>query len=224
MRKLEEELTYTEHDSGLLSVDTKLKVEIASSPQGSPSYNTSGNPVISQYTQRPKTSPQPSPQTPQHVNTSPVQGLYAREETYNLRHVNDGAPLPDVTQIGPNRPKKAPMIVQQVVPSPVYVNLAPGSIQQLPDGRVVQLDSIKQVNTPPKPKQTNQPLLIQNNGNPFIIQTSDANFSPVILQSNIINPETQTQTIMYTSAPVQGKLPDYTDLINKTLSNIMTHP
>lgn len=199
MRKLEDELTYVDHD--LLSVDTKVKAEIASSPQASPSYNTSGNPVISQYTQRPKVLPQ----TTQHV--SPMQGLYAREETYNLSHMNDGAPLPDVTQIGPSRVnKKAPMIVQQVVPSPVYVNLAPGSIQQIPSGRVVQLDQVKPV-TATKLKQTNQPLLIQNNGNPFILQSSDAKFSPVILQSNIINPETQTRTLMYTSAPIQGKLP-----------------
>lgn len=208
MKKLEDELSFTENDPQLLTLD--VKAEIASSPQVSPSYNTTGNPVISQYTHK----PQKSPISPQHASTSPVQGVYARAEGYNLQPRN-GAPLPDVIQIGPtNIPKQTPMIVQQVVQSPLYVNLGTGNIQQLQDGRtsLVQVEAIKQGSPVNKPKQ-NQPLLIQKTGNtPFIIQTSDANFSPVILQSNIINPE--TQTIMYTRAPIQGMFLDFVCCIN----------
>lgn len=198
MKKLEDELSFTENEPDLLSVD--VKAEIASSPQLSPSYNTTGNPIISQYTH--KVTP---PITPEHASTS-VQGHHAHTEGYNLKPRN-GVPLPDVTQIGPNvMPNPTPMIVQQVVQSPLYVNLGTGNIQQLQDGRtsILQVEGIKQGSPVNKPKQ-NAPILIQKNGNtPFIIQTSDANFSPVILQSNIINPE--TQTIMYTRAPIQGMI------------------
>lgn len=196
MKKLEDELTFTESDPELLSVD--IKAEIASSPQVSPSYNTTGNPIISQYTHKASNAPI----TPQHAKTSHI--VYGKAEGYNLQPRN-GAPLPDVTQTGPSTlPKQTPMVVQQVVQSPLYVNIGTGNIQQLQDGRssLVQVEGLKQGSPVNKPQQ-NPPLLIQKNGNtPFIIQTSDANFSPLILQSNIINPE--TQTLIYTRAPIQG--------------------
>lgn len=218
MKKLEDELSFTENDAELLSVD--VKAEIASSPQVSPSYNTTGNPIISQYTHKPSATPA----APKHANT---QGhSHSQVEGYKLQPRN-GVPLPDVTQIGPNViPKPTPMIVQQVVQSPLYVNLGTGNIQQLQDGRtsLVQVENIQQGSPVNTPKQ-NPPILIQKNGNtPFIIQTSDANFSPVILQSNIINPE--TQTIMYTRAPIQGMLLLYIDAVpihSHDFANIYYH-
>ena len=204
MKTLEDELARVD-DHPLLSVDTKIKTEVTSQPQVSPSYNPIGNPMVSQYTHRAQTKAQPIT-TPQ-AKSSPVQGVYAREESYNLK-LNDGAPLPDVTQHGRKRiPAQAPMLVQQVVQSPLYVNLAP-NVQPIPDGRasLMQLDGPTQMKQPAKVKPPSQPLLLQNNTKgvtPLILKTSDASFSPVVLQSNIINPE--TQTFMYTSAPVQGK-------------------
>ncbi|XP_075972874.1 sterol regulatory element binding protein [Anticarsia gemmatalis] len=204
MRTLEDELSRVDNDPLLLSVDTKVKSESVTQPQISPCYNPTGNPMVSQYTHRPKAQPVTTPQ----VKSSPVQGVYGREESYNLQ-ISESTPLPDVTQHGHNRiPAQTPMIVQQVVQSPLYVNLAPTSVQQIQDGRgsLLQLDGGTPVNHPSKPKPApNQPLLIQNNAKgmtPLIIKTSDASFSPVVLQPNIINPE--TQTFMYTSAPVQG--------------------
>ncbi|XP_022829698.1 sterol regulatory element-binding protein 1 isoform X2 [Spodoptera litura] len=205
MKTLEDELSRVD-DHPLLSVDTKIKSELPSQPQLSPCFNYIGNPVVSQYTHRAKahliSTPQPK--------SSPVQAATSREDIFNLP-VNDGAPLPDVTQHGrPKVPAQTPMIVQQVVQSPVYVNLAP-NVQQIPDGRqpLMHMDTgTTQITQPAKTKPANQPLLIQNNTKghntmtPLILKTSDASFSPVVLQSNIINPE--TQTFMYTSAPVQG--------------------
>lgn len=204
MKTLEDELSRVD-DHPLLSVDTKVKSEVTPQPQVSPCYNPTGNPMVSQYTHRAKTQTITTPQ----AKSSPVQGVYAREESYNLP-LNDGAPLPDVTQHGRKRipaQAPAPMLVQQVVQSPLYVNLAP-NVQQLPDTRasLMQMDGTTQMNQSTKAKQTNQPLLIQNNAKgmtPLILKTSDASFSPLVLQSNIINPE--TQTFMYTSAPIQGK-------------------
>ncbi|KAJ8726980.1 hypothetical protein PYW08_015377 [Mythimna loreyi] len=201
MKTLEDELARV--DDHPLFVDTKIKTEFTAQPQVSPCYNPTGNPMVSQYTHRRQTQPVTTPQ----AKSSPVQGVYAREESYNLIP-NDGAPLPDVTQHTRKRaPAQAPMLVQQVVRSPLYVNLAP-NVQQLPDGRasLMQIDgTTTPVKQPAKAKPTSQPLLIQNNAKgvtPLILKTSDASFSPVVLQSNIINPE--TQTFMYTTAPVQG--------------------
>ncbi|KAL0883896.1 hypothetical protein ABMA27_015966 [Loxostege sticticalis] len=202
MRKLEEELATTD-DSGLLSVDTKVKAENSPQSQQSPHFNSPGNPLVSQYTH----TVRGSTQSPPNIKRSPVQVVPASgyEDGYKLRKSTDGAPLPDVTQHSQNRvPSQGPMILQQVVQNPLYVNLAPGSIHQLPDGRgsLVHLDSVPQV------KQSNkaqQPLLIQNSPKgmtPLILKTTDSNFSPVLLQPNIIN--TEAQTLMYTSAPVQG--------------------
>ncbi|XP_063823417.1 sterol regulatory element-binding protein 1 isoform X2 [Ostrinia nubilalis] len=208
MRKLEEELATTD-DSGLLSIDTKIKTENSPLSQHSPHFNSPGNPLVSQYTHTVKTSPQ----SPPNIKRSPVQvvpnsGFDDGYGSTKLRKTNDGAPLPDVTQPSKNRgPAQGPMIVQQVLQNPLYVNLAPGSIHQLPDGRgsLVQLESVPQVKQSNKPQQAGQPLLIQNNPKgmtPLILKTTDSNFSPVILQPNIIN--TEAQTLMYTSAPVQG--------------------
>lgn len=202
MKKLEEELAYVDPDPGLLNIDTKYNQNI-SSPQLSPYYNAPGNPLVSQHPRNRK----PQVQVPQ-PKSSPVLGVYGREEGYNLNIKNEDAPLPDVTQNGPKQPQRTPMIVQQVIQSPLYVNLAHGSLQKLPNGRtsLAQVDGVPQLNQSTKPQQPSQPLLIPNNAKgltPVIIK-SDSNFSPVILQSNIINPE--TQTLMYTSAPVQGKL------------------
>lgn len=200
MKKLEEELAYVDPDPGLLNIDTKYNQNI-SSPQLSPYYNAPGNPLVSQHPRNRK----PQVQVPQ-PKSSPVLGVYGREEGYNLNIKNEDAPLPDVTQNGPKQPQRTPMIVQQVIQSPLYVNLAHGSLQKLPNGRtsLAQVDGVPQLNQSTKPQQPSQPLLIPNNAKgltPVIIK-SDSNFSPVILQSNIINPE--TQTLMYTSAPVQG--------------------
>lgn len=203
MKKLEDELGTVENeiDSDLLMVDTKIKKEVTP-PQVSP-YHNGGNPLVSQYTHVTKGSKASQPKT------SPVQGVYGRDEGYTLRHRTEGAPLPDVTQHGQRVSKQTPMLVQQVVQSPVYVNFAPGNIQQLSDGRqpLVQLEGVTHLNQLNKTHQTSQPLLIQNNTKgvtPLILKSTDASFSPVILQSNIINPE--TQTLMYTSAPVQGMI------------------
>lgn len=203
MKTLEDELARVDNDPLLLSVDTKVKTEVAAQPQVSPSYNPTGNPMVSQYTHRAKAQSIATPK----AKSSPVQGVYAREESYNLS-IHDGPPLPDVTQHGHNRPPAPnPMIVQQVVQSPLYVNLAP-NVQPLPETRpsVMQIDGATQINHANKAKPPNQPLLIQNNTKgvtPLILKTSDASFSPVVLQSNIFN--TETQTFMYTSAPVQSK-------------------
>ncbi|KAJ2950656.1 hypothetical protein O0L34_g8913 [Tuta absoluta] len=205
MQKLEQELATVDNDSGLLSVDLKIKSEQQPQAQHSPYFNNvGGNPLMPQYsnTSKPLQTPQPK--------SSPVQGMYGREKSYNLLSRNDGMPLPDVTQHGQKlsqvpQPTRSPMIVQQVVQSPLYVNLAPHTLQQVPEGRppLVQLDRVPV--TQMNKSQTSQPLLIQNNAKgmtPLIIKSSDANFSPVILQSNIINPD--TQTLMYATAPVQG--------------------
>lgn len=195
MKKLEEELALGDNDTGLLSIDTKVKTENAQQPQVSPYFNYNGNPLVSQNAHKVKS--QPPPQTSPPLKSSPVRGVYGRDEGYKLRHA-EALPPEKVTQHAQSRPAtQPPMIVQQVVQSPVYLNLAPGNLQQLP---------VTQVN-PPNKTPPNQPLLIQNNGKgmtPVIIKSSDANFSPVIFQSNIINPE--SQTLMYTSAPIQGKI------------------
>lgn len=212
MKKLEEELTSVDNDTGLPGVDIKIKSE---SPQHSMSsyYTSSGNPLVSQYTHVRKPS-----QTQPKI--SPVQGVYGREESYNLVHRNNESPLPDVTQHGQKLPAQTPMIVQQVVQSPLYVNLTPGTFQQVPDGRapLVQLEGVTQLNQGNK-SQPSQPVLLQNNPKgvtPFILKSTDPNFSPVILQSNIISPE--TQTLIYTSAPVQGKsIYIYIKLVNISL-------
>lgn len=198
MKKLEDELSSVDGDTGLLSVDTKVKLE--SPRQVSPYYSAGGNPLVSQYTNVSKPSHLPQPKT------SPVQGVYGREESYNLQLKNNGAPLPDVTQHGQKHPPQTPMILQQVVQSPLYVNLGPGTLQQVPDSRapLVQLEGVTQLNQVNK-NQPNQPVLIQNNPKgSFILKSTDSSFSSVILQSSIISPE--TQTLMYTSAPVQGEL------------------
>ncbi|XP_026747103.1 sterol regulatory element-binding protein 1 [Trichoplusia ni] len=218
MKTLEDELARVDNDPLLLSVDTKVKTEVAVQPQVSPSYNPTGNPMVSQYTHRAKAQSLATPK----AKSSPVQGVYAREESYNLS-IHDGPPLPDVTQHGHSRPPApSPMIVQQVVQSPLYVNLAP-NVQPLPETRpsVMQIDGATQINHVNKAKPPNQPLLIQNNTKgvtPLILKTSDASFSPVVLQSNIFNPE--TQTFMYTSAPVQRATP----IITNTKSNIESKP
>ncbi|XP_053599757.1 sterol regulatory element-binding protein 1 [Plodia interpunctella] len=203
MRKLEEELTSVDSDSGLLSVDTSIKSESTSQPQSSPYSSNPGNPLFSQFSHTVKKSPQSSPS----AKSSPVQGVYAREEGYTLRPKTENTSAPDVNKHGRKLPTQTPMIVQQVVQSPLYVNLAPGSIHQLADGRgsLVQLDGVQQVKQTNKNQQPNQPLLIQSNAKgvtPLLLK-SDSNFSPVILQSNIINSE--TQTLMYTNAPVQAQ-------------------
>ncbi|XP_026326535.1 sterol regulatory element-binding protein 1 isoform X2 [Hyposmocoma kahamanoa] len=198
MKKLEEELSSVDNDTGLPSVDAKIKSESPQNSRVSPYYSVSGNPLVSQYTHVSKSSHPPQPKT------SPVQGVYGREESYNLRHRSNDAPLPDVTQHGQQIPAQTPMIVQQVVQSPLYVNLAPSTFQQVPDRQapLVQLEGVTKLNQGNK-SQASQPVLLQNNPKgvtPFILKSTDPNFSPVILQSNIISPE--TQTLIYTSAPV----------------------
>lgn len=199
MKKLEEELAFVDPDPGILNVDTKCNPNI-SSPQLSPYYNAPGNPLVSQHPQNRK-----SHHHVQQPKSSPVLGVYGREEGYNLDIKNE-ATLPDVTQHCPNQSTPTPMVVQQIIQSPLYVNLAQGSLQKLHDGRtsLVQLDGVSKISQASKPPST-QPLLLPNNAKnvtPVILKSTDSNFSPVILQSNIINPE--TQTLMYTSAPVQG--------------------
>lgn len=200
MKKLEEELSSVDNDTGLPCVDSKIKSESPQNSQLSPYCSTSGNPLVSQYSHVSKPSHSPQPKT------SPVRGVYGREESYNLRHRNSDAPLPDVTQHGQKVPPQTPMIIQQVVQSPLYVNLAPNTFHQVPDVRapLVQLEGVAQLNHGSK-SQPSQFVLSNNpkGVTPFILNSTDPNFSPVILQSNIINPE--TQTLIYTSAPVRGK-------------------
>ncbi|XP_048481030.1 sterol regulatory element-binding protein 1 [Plutella xylostella] len=200
MQKLEQELALTDNDAAMLNVDTK--VEVATSPQVSPYYTTAGNPLVSQQTRLP--SIQTVHRAPPSIK--PVPGGYTRESVYQLK---EESPLPDVTQHSQRQQAaQPPLVVQQVVPSPLYVNLPPGSYQRLPDRTsILQLENLTQINQQPK-LQPQQPLLIQNNAKgvtPVIFKGADANFSPLILQSNMINPE--AQTIMYTSAPVQGVAP-----------------
>lgn len=214
MKKLEEELSSVDNDTGLPSVDAKIKSESPQNSHVSPYYSVSGNPLVSQYTHVSKSSHSPQPKT------SPVQGVYGREESYNLRHRSNDAPLPDVTQHGQQLPAQTPMIVQQVVQSPLYVNLAPSTFQQVPDRRapLVQLEGVTKLNQGNK-SQASQPVLLQNNPKgvtPFILKSTDPNFSPVILQSNIISPE--TQTLIYTSAPIPGRsIYIYIKLVNISL-------
>lgn len=203
MTKLEQELTFVDNtnETGLLDIDTKCKPEISSSPQVSPNYNHTGNPVMSQHTHRIRPTPPIS---------KPIQGGYIKEEKFNLPTSLENASVtfPEVIPQQRTQVQNQPMIFQQVVQSPVFVNLGPaGNIQPMPDKRsnVIQVDNVPQVNKTSPLKQQSQPLLIQNNpkGVPFILKSSDSNFSPVLLQSNIINPK--TQTLMYTSTPLQGK-------------------
>ena len=201
MKKLEEELAFVDPDPGILDIDTKYNSNI-SSPQLSPYYNAPGNPLVSQHPHNRKSHHHIQPKS------SPVLGVYGREEGYNLDIKNEG-PLQDVAQHSPKQSTPAqstPMVVQQVIQSPLYVNIAQGSLQKLPDGRasLVQVDGVPKINQTSKPPPS-QPILLPNNTKnvtPVILKSTDANFSPVILQSNIINPE--TQTLMYTSAPIQG--------------------
>ncbi|XP_034825485.1 sterol regulatory element-binding protein 1 [Maniola hyperantus] len=198
MKKLEEELSVVETDP--LTVDTKYSPN-GSSPQTSPYFNTQGNPLMSQQPHNRKQQ-----FNAQQPKSSPVLGMYGREESYNLEPKMETSPLPDVTQNCQQQPAQTPMILQQVIQSPLYVNLGQGSLQKLPDSRasLVQLDG-KQRNQTIKPQQPTQQLLLPNNAKgvtPVFLKSADPNFSPVILQSNILNPD--SQTLVYTSAPVQG--------------------
>lgn len=203
MSKLEEELSLVDNDPSLdWCVDNKANVEVKS--QVSPQCNTSRNPLVSQYSHSRKVTPQNVSQP----KSSPVQGVYSRDEGYNLQPTNDGAPLPDVTQHGQTRVSpQSPMYIQQVVQSPVYVNITRANLQQFPDGRasLVPIDGTTQLTQRNKVPQQNQPLLIPSNAKtvtPFILKSADQNYTPVILQSNIISPE--AQTVMYTNEPISG--------------------
>lgn len=203
MKKLEEELSVVETDP--LTVDTKYSPNV-SSPQTSPYFNTQGNPLMSQQPHNRKQQFHA-----QQPKSSPGLGMYGREESYNLEPKMETSPLPDVTQNCQNQPAQTPMILQQVIQSPLYVNLAQGSLQKLPDSRasLVQLDG-KQRNQTIKPQQPTQQLLLPNNVKgvtPVFLKSADPKFSPVILQSNILNPD--SQTLVYTSAPVQGKIQQF---------------
>lgn len=202
MKKLEEELSAVDTDP--LSIDTTHSSNV-SSPQTSPYYTNQGNPLMSQ---------QPLNRKQQfHVQqpkSSPVLGVYGRQESYMLEPKIEGPPLPDVTLNCQTQPVQTPMILQQVIQSPLYVNLGQGSLQKLPDGTstLMQVDGSKQRNQAAQSQQPAQQLILPNNAKgvtPVFLKSTDQNFSPVaILQSNILNPE--SQTIMYTSAPVQGKI------------------
>ncbi|CAG4964691.1 unnamed protein product [Parnassius apollo] len=200
MSKLEEELSLVDNDSNLdWCIDNKSNVEKQS--QASPQCNPGGNPLVSQYSQNRKTQSNDVPQP----KSSPILGVYSRDEEYNLQLSNDGAPLPDVTQHGQTRVSpQSPMVIQQVVQSPVYVNITKANLQQIPDGRasLVQIDGGTQLTQAHK-HQSTQPLLIPNNAKnvtPFILKSADPNFSPVILRSSVINPE--AQTLMYMNEPI----------------------
>ncbi|KAG6463290.1 hypothetical protein O3G_MSEX013788 [Manduca sexta] len=196
MKKLEQDLVLVDNgnDSGFLSVDTKSNPEITSSPQVSPNYTCPGNPLVSQYTHRAK-------QSSQNVSRPKVDPVFV---PYTRQVKEEKPSAPDVFQPAYQVQKQSPMIVQQVVQSPLFV-MGPGNIQKVPEAKpsLVQLDGVTQINQINNKKQPNQHVLIQNNKSvPFILKSSDANFSPVLLQSNVINPE--TQTLMYTSTPVQA--------------------
>lgn len=217
MKTLEEELTFVDNDSDLLNIDTQIEFlnSPIQGPQVSPYDSQQGNPMISSQNNVAKAFvPKVLSQGPWNeqkappTKSNPLQGTpYGREEGYRVRRRVDAVPLPDVTQHTKRQPMSTPVLVQQVVQSPLYVNLPPGSFQQISDvgGSLVKIDSsqIHQQTSLP----TSQPLLIQNNSKgvtPFILNSNDGKFSPLILQSNIIAPE--TQTLVYTTAPVQGKV------------------
>lgn len=221
MKKLEDELTVVNNDSGLLNIDTNITSNIIVSPQHSPYYNMSGNPLVSQQS-CPTTKTERIP-----LKQNVIQGAYVKNDSYHVRPQTEDAPLPDVTQHG--QTAQSPMVLQQVVQSPLYLNLAPGSLQRLPDGRasLTQVNGATRVNSALKNSSSNPQLLIQNNSNkgvtPVFLKGADANFSPVILQSNIINPE--TQTLMYTSVQgtTQGIIPNtQTTTDNRPLHTLLT--
>ncbi|CAK1578345.1 unnamed protein product [Parnassius mnemosyne] len=200
MSKLEEELSLVDNDPNLdWCIDNKSNIDKQS--QASPQCNAGGNPLVSQYSQNRKTQPNDAPQP----KSSPILGVYSRDEGYNLEPSNDGAPLPDVTQHGQTRVSPQPMVIQQVVPSPVYVNITKANLQQFPDGRasLVQIDGGTQLTQANKTHQSTQSLLIPNNAKtvtPFILKSADPNYSPVILRSSVINPD--AQTLMYMNEPI----------------------
>lgn len=202
MSKLEEELSLVDNSPSLDWCLENAKVETKPQQILQPKHN--GNPLVSQYSQTSK----PSHNVPQ-PKSSPILGVYSRDEGYNLKPVNNVAPLPDVTQHGQTKiTAQQPMVIQQVVQSPVYVNITRANLQQFPDGRTsfVPIDGSTQLTQASKTNQPNQPLLLPSNAKtvtPFILNTQDPSYSPVILRSNILNPE--TQTLMYTSEPIQGK-------------------
>ncbi|CAG9791963.1 unnamed protein product [Diatraea saccharalis] len=202
LKKLEEDLASSD-DSLLLSVDTQIsRNENSPKPELSPHYHSPGNPLVSQYTHSIRQSAQSSPVT---HSTNAQRSAQVSPQRLNLRQSNENTTIPEVS-MNTTVPPQTPMIVQQVVPHPVFVN-----VQQLPEcsGSYVQLDSVPQVKQANKAPQISQPVLIQNSPKgiaPLILKTTDANFQPVILQSNLINPE--GQTVMYTSAPIQGTTPN----------------
>ncbi|CAH4033444.1 unnamed protein product [Pieris brassicae] len=199
MVKLEEELALIDRDIQLIDVDTKRVVDKPSAV--SPVVTSGGNPLVSQYSQNRNSVPV-QVAVPK---SSPLLGHYGREESYNLQIKNEGLSdtLQNATQTPPAKtPQQTPIMVQQVVQSPLYVNLSHGSLQQLPDGRgIVQIDGVQKVNQ--VKTSTNQPILLPNNtkGVTPVIIKSDSSFSPVLLQS--ISPE----TVMYTTAPIQPSNP-----------------
>ncbi|XP_068627585.1 sterol regulatory element-binding protein 1 [Battus philenor] len=200
MSKLEEELSLMEDNSCLdWGMDGK-NVEIK--PQLSPQHNPTGNPLVSQYSQSRKTQPNVT-----QPKSSPVLGVYSRDEGYNLQPaIKKDVPLPDVTQHGQTKvAPQTPMVIQQVVQSPVYVNITRANLQQFPDGRtsLVPIDGSTHVTQASKTNQPNRPLLLPNEPKtvtPFILKSTDSSYSPVILRSNIINSD--TQTLMYTNDPI----------------------
>ncbi|VVC92076.1 unnamed protein product [Leptidea sinapis] len=193
MVKLEEELALIDND--IIDIDKTCKAELKTSPQSSPYYSNSnsGNPLVSQYSQNTKVPVQTS-----QPKSSPILGVYGREESYYLPNTNK-TPVSE-PQCVTKTHTQSPMFVQQVVQSPVYLNLSHG-LQHFQDGRVslVQIEGAQQLNQNAKPR-TAQPLLVPNNTKnmtPVIINNAESHFSPVILQSN--------QTLMYSSAPtIQG--------------------
>ncbi|XP_013175272.1 PREDICTED: sterol regulatory element-binding protein 1 [Papilio xuthus] len=221
MSKLEEELSLVDNNSPSLDwcVDS---AKIETKPQQSPQPKHNGNPLVSQYSQTSKPAHNVS-----QPKSSPVLGVYSRDEGYNLQPAKNSAPLPDVTQHSQAKiTPQQPMVIQQVVQSPVYVNITRANLQQFADGRTsfVPIDGSTQLTQASKTNQPNQPLLIPSNAKtvtPFILNTQDANYSPVILRSNIINPE--TQTLMYTSEPIQATTQSILTNTNSTTESRPIH-
>ncbi|GBP33144.1 Tigger transposable element-derived protein 4 [Eumeta japonica] len=197
IKKLEDELALIDNDPGLLNIETSTLKQEDRTTQHS-YYNTSSNPLVSQ---------QPAGSSQDVSRANPVQGVYAREEAFRLNQKNDAGRtvLSSVRQQGSNTPQ-APVVVQQVVQSPLYVNLAPGTLHPIQEMKtsVVPINRIGRppINQPVHANVQQQPVVFQNKGTPFIFKGNDANLSPLILQPNVINPK--QQTLVYTAAPVQA--------------------
>lgn len=202
MTKLEQELALADNDTGLLCIDTKS--DAADSSQVSPYFpSTPSNPLVSQH----KKTYRSHREVPVTTRIPAYSLDISDRDVFFIDTTKIPAKEPDLPQLSQRPSAQAPVLVQQLVQSPLYVNLAAGNIKHVRGTQqpVIQFSG-SQINQQANLQSQNPQVLIQNNPKtvaPLILKGSDANFSPVIFQSNLIHPE---QTYVYTSGPVQGKL------------------